>query len=77
MTSSSKTGSRKRKADSQTPQRCLPPALRPLKIVRQPKSSDSPSISMGPTETDVDKDIQKCFVGEYDIIEILLYFELA
>ena len=53
------TGSRKRKADSETPHRSLPPALRPLKIVRTPKSSDA-----GTSLADIDEDIQKCFVGE-------------
>lgn len=56
----SSTGSRKRKADSETPHRTDPPALRPLKIVR---TTDSNNTGVSPA-VDTDEDIQKSFVGE-------------
>ena len=58
-TTAMNTGSRKRKSDSETPHRSLPPALRPLKIVTTPKSSNA-----GVSLADIDDDIQKCFVGK-------------
>ena len=58
-TTATNTGSHKRKADSETPHRSLPPALRPLKMVTTPKSSN-----VGVSLADIDEDIQKCFVGE-------------